>query len=246
MTVAVADFPSAWLTERVGGDAVDLQEVAADGLRQSGFDLVAFVPGLDAEVDAVVATLPPEKVVDLTADISRIADPRTPDRRDPYVWFDPVNVATMAGTLADAMAQTNRVEFLATQYYGVRALEVEADALSVDQRLQERLNPCRIPTLVVEAPVLGYLAKAYAFTQVPLIGWRPGQERVRALYFTLDAEPAVRSAATRAGVEVVGVDTLTQKAPNDDLLQGVSDLGDAVAGHQDCPLVVPESTDRPG
>jgi hypothetical protein len=56
----------------------------------------------------------------------------------------------------------------------------------------------------------------------------------------------VRAAAAAAGVRALPVDTLTEKAPNDDLLQGVLDLGEQVADHQNCPLVQPTSTDRPG
>lgn len=246
VSVAVADFPSRWLVERVGGDAGEVREVTAADVRDSGADLIAYVPGIDAEVDAAVATLPDETVVDLTADINRLADPRDRDLRDPYVWFDPVNVATMASTLAEAMAEVSGIPYLATQYYGVRSLDVQADSLAVDQRLQEILSPCRIPTLVVEAPVLGYLAKAYAFDQFPLILWKPKRDPVRALYYTLDAEAAVRRTAAAADLLAVPVDTLTQKAPNDDLLQGVAALGQQIADHQDCPMVTPSATDRPG
>lgn len=246
LRVAVVDFPSSWLADRVGGDAVEVRRVSAAELSGTDADLVAYVPGLDPGVDAAAAGLPEDHVVDLTSDISRLADPRDRTRRDPYVWFDPVNVATMAGTLGTAMARVSSVRYVATQYYGVRSLQVQGDALAVDQRLQERLSPCRIPTLVVEAPVLGYLARAYALTQVPLIAWRPARDPVRALYFTLDAEPAVRKASRISGVRALPVNTLTERAPNDDLLQGVVEVGDEIAAHQDCPFVVPRSTDRPG
>lgn len=246
MTVAVADFPSAYLAERVGGEAVEITPVTATDIAASNADLVAYIPGIQPDVDAAVATLPPDSVVDLTAAINRMADPRDSSKRDPYVWFDPVNVGAMAGTLSDALNERGQVPFPASQYFGLRALRVEADAQAVDQRLQERLNPCRVGTLVVEAPVLGYLARAYAFTQVPLIAWRPKADPVRALYFTVDAEPAVRAAASAEGVAAVPVDTFTRSAPDDDLLQGVVDLADEIAARQDCPFVVPRSTDRPG
>lgn len=246
VSVAVADFPSSWLVERVGGEAVDVRTVSGTDLARSDADLVAYVPSINPDVDAAVATLPAEQVVDLTADIKRLADPSDRDKRDPYVWFDPVNVATMARTLSTAMAESSAIRYLATQYYGVRSLDVEADSLAADQRMQEILSPCRIPTLVVEAPVLGYLARSYAFTQVPLILWRPKNDPVRALYFTIDAENAVKRAAARSGAKALPVDTLTEKAPNDDLLQGVLEVAQEIADHQDCPLVKPKATDRPG
>lgn len=246
VTVAAADFPSFWVAERVGGDAIDLRQENVSALAASDADLIAYVPGIDPAVDAAVAQVPPERVVNVTADINLLASARDPQVKDPYAWFDPLNVATMAQTLGRAMGEASGTEFEALQYYGLRALSVQADALAVDQRLQEELNPCQIATLVVEAPVLTYLAKAYAFDQVPLIDWEPGQDRVEAIYYTLDAAPAVRDAAAAAGVRAVPVDTLTQGAPQEDLLQGVLDTAEKIAGSQDCPLLTPSATDRPG
>lgn len=246
VSVATVDFPSTWVAEQVGGDAADVQRLEPSALAASDADLVAYVPGLDPAVDAAVAGLPADRVVDLTADIGRIGSPRDPGVKDPYVWFDPVNIATMAQTLGAAMAQASATEFEAYQFYGLRALSVQAEALDVDQRLQEQFNPCRLPTLVVESPVLTYLARAYAFNQVPLISWKPARQPVEALYFTIDAEAAVRDAADGNGLKALPVDTLTESAPEEDLLQGVVELGDEIAAHQDCPLVTPTSSDRPG
>ena len=89
--------------------------------------------------------------------------------------------------------------------------------------------------MVVEAPVLTYLARAYAFDQVPLILWKPGEQRVESLYYTVDAQAAVQTAAKRNGIDTVPVDTFTESAPEEDLLQGLLDLGDQIAAHQDCP-----------
>lgn len=246
VSVATVDFPSTWIAEQVGGDASQVRRVEASALSTEDTDLVAYIPGLDPEVDAAVAALAPDRVVDLTDDVARVASPRDPETKDPYVWFDPVNVATMAQTLGAAMGKASPTEFEADQYYGLRALSVQAEALDVDQRLQERFNPCRVSTLVVEAPVLTYLARAYAFTQVPLTSWEPAKQPVDAVYYTLDAESAVRKAAAVRAITALPVDTLTESAPEDDLLQGVIDLGDEIAAHQDCPLVTPSSSDRPG
>lgn len=246
VTVATLDFPSQWVAQRVGGDAVEVRSTTADELANVDTDLVAYVPGLDPTVDAAVTTLPSDRVVDLIAGVGRMASPVDPDVRDPYVWFDPVNVATMARTLGQALGEVSETPFEAFQYYGLRALSVEAEALDVDQRMQEQFNPCRIPTLVVEAPVLTYLARAYAFTQVPLILWQPDKDPVRALYYTYGAEPAVRKAASTTGAQSLPIDTFTRGAPEDDLLQGILDTADEIAKHQDCPMVTPTASDRPG
>jgi ABC-type Zn uptake system ZnuABC Zn-binding protein ZnuA len=246
LVVGVVDFPSAWLAEQVGGDGAQIERITAAQVAASDADLFAYVPGLDPAVDSAVAQLPAERVVDLTEDVNRVASLRDPQVKDPYVWFDPLNVGTMAQTLGNAMAKASPTPFEASQFYGLRAFRVQNESLGVDQRLQEQFNPCRIPTLVVEAPVLTYLARAYAFDQVPLILWRPSKQPVSALYFTLDAEPAVREAAQASGLQAVPVDTFTGSAPQEDLLQGLLDTGDLIAEQQQCPLVTPSSSDRPG
>ncbi len=246
VTVAAVDFPSFWLAEQVGGDAAEVERIEAAQIGSTEADVFAYVKGLDPAVDQAAAQLPDGTAVDLTAEVGLTASPRDPAVKDPYVWFDPVNISSMAQSLAVTMAAASPTEFEATQYYGLRALSVEARALEVDQRLQEQFNPCRIATLVVEAPVLTYLSRAYAFDQVPLIAWKPADQPVDALYYTLDAQPAVERAAREAGVEAVPVDTFTVSAPSEDLLTGLLELGDAIADNQDCPLVSPSATDRPG
>ena len=246
LTVATVDFPSKWLSERVGGDAVEVLSIGASEVAQTDADLLVYVPGLDAQVDAAAAELPQDRVIDATGDVNLVASARDAELRDPYVWFDPVNVGTMAQTVAAGLTSASPTMFEASQFYGLRGLSVRNEALGVDQRLQEMFNPCRIPTLVVEAPVLTYLARAYAFDQVPLILWKPGGQRVESLYYTVDAQAAVQTAAKRNGIDTVPVDTFTESAPEEDLLQGLLDLGDQIAAHQDCPLVTPSSSDRPG
>lgn len=246
ITVAAVDFPSAWLAEQVGGDAVHLERISPAEVAGTDADLFAYIPGLDEQVDEAAAGLPEDRTVDVSEDVNRVASPRDPAVKDPYVWFDPINIATMAQTLGTAMTKASPTPFEAYQFYGLRAFSVQNDAHEVDQRLQEQFNPCRIATLVVEAPVLTYLARAYAFDQVPLIAWRPDHDPVRALYFTIDAEGAVREAAAKHGLVARPVDTLTEAAPGDDLLQGLLDLAEEISANQVCPLATPSSSDRPG
>lgn len=246
LTVATVDFPSRWLAEEVGGDAIEVETITATDIADTDAELFAYVPGLDPAVDAAATELPEGRALDVTADVTRIASPRDPDLPDPYVWFDPVNVGTMAQTVANGLIEASPTPFEAFQFYALRGLSLENQALAVDQRLQEKFNPCRIPTLVVEAPVLTYLARAYALDQVPLISWTPSEKPVEALYFTFDAGKPVKRAASQNAVSAIPVDTFTQSAPEEDLLQGLLDLSDEIAAHQQCPLVTPSSSDRPG
>jgi len=135
ITVAVADFPSEWLATRIGGDAVTVERSGASRVTDTDADLFAYVPGIDPAVDTAAQTLPEDHVVDLSDDVSRIASPRDPDVKDPYIWFDPINVSTMAQTLGTAMAEANPVAFEAYQFYGLRTFAVQNESLQVDQRL---------------------------------------------------------------------------------------------------------------
>lgn len=246
MSVATVDFPSTWLAEQVGGDALEVERIDPTEVSGNGADMFVYIPGLDSAVDAAAASLPPDSVVDLTADLTTLASPRDPKTRDPYIWFDPLNVGAMAETLSDALAEASPTPYDAKQYFGLRALATQSRAAEVDEGLQESLDTCRIPTLVVEAPVLTYLARTYAFQQVPLILWNPRRQPVKAAYYTLDAAPAVRKAVKGTDVAAVGIDTLSDSAPRDDLLLGVARTGEQIAAHQDCPRANPTSTDRPG
>lgn len=246
MSVATVDFPSTWLAEQVGGKAVDLQRIAAAEAASTDADFLAYIPGLDPEVDAAAAKLPEDRVIDLTEDINPLASPRDANVTDPYVWFNPVNVGSMAQTLGHALADASPTPYEASQYYGLRALATQETALGVDETFQERFDACRNGDLVVEAPVLTYLAQAYAFEQIPLILWDPRKKPAGAVYFTADADVAARKAAAKANVPAVPIDTLVDRAPHDNLLLGLTHLGRQIAAHQDCPRVAPTSTDRPG
>ncbi|MEI2621745.1 MAG: zinc ABC transporter substrate-binding protein [Candidatus Nanopelagicales bacterium] len=101
------DFPSKWLSERVGGDAVEVLSIGASEVAQTDADLLVYVPGLDAQVDAAAAELPQDRVINATGDVNLVASPRDPQIRDPYVWFDPVNVGTMAQTVADGLTSAS-------------------------------------------------------------------------------------------------------------------------------------------
>ncbi len=103
VTVAAADFPSFWVAERVGGDAIDLRLTDAADLAASEADLIAYVPGIDPAVDAAVADLPDERVVDVVGDVSLLASVRNPQVKDPYAWFDPVNVAKQVPGLRELL-----------------------------------------------------------------------------------------------------------------------------------------------
>lgn len=233
ITVAATDFPSAWLAEQVGGEAVLVERVSAADIPGVDADLLAYVPGLDAAVDAALAQVPGDRVVDLTEDVRLLAYPADRTRKDPYVWFDPANLGPMANTLASAMTEASTDPVIAVDYYGFGAVVVQNQGLEADRRNQDLLSSCRVANLVVDRPVLTYFSRAYGFDQIPTLLWDLEQAPVTALYATPDTRPAVRKVA--GDLPVVTIDDLSRRAPSDDLLQGVLDTADIVAEHQNCP-----------
>lgn len=246
LTVATVDFASTWLVEQVGGKAVESDRITAAQLATTSADLFAYIPGLDPVVDAAVTTLPEEQVIDLTQDVKVLDDPLDPARPDPNVWFDPAAVAQMAATLGEYLIDASPTAYEAQRYYGLRSLALQDRAQSLDTDAQERFDACRIGTLVVDRPILTYLAHAYAFDQIPLGLWKPRKAPVEALYYTPDAAARARRAAAQQDVRPVVIDQMTRDAPDEDLLQGVTDVMDRIAANQDCPRIKPVSTDRPG
>ena len=87
--MATVDFPRSGCPERVGGDAVEVLLIGASEVAQTDADLLVYVPGLDAQVDAAAAGLPQDRVIDVTGDVNLVASARDGCATDPYVWFDP-------------------------------------------------------------------------------------------------------------------------------------------------------------
>ena len=114
LTVATVDLK--WLSERVGGDAVEVPRSARPRWLQTDADLLVYVPGLDAQVDAAAAGLPQDRVIDVTGDVNLVASARDAELRDPYVWFDPVNVGTMAQTVAAGLTSASPTMFEASRF----------------------------------------------------------------------------------------------------------------------------------
>ena len=200
------------VVSRVGGDAIDLVillPVDADphAFEPTPQDRVAIAradvlvlngAGLEAGLDSILGTAA-GVIVDLSEGLALRALDEDHEEHDdihheehddehgqvdPHTWFDPMNVAVWADTLAEAFAKIDPAN-AASFRENAAAYRRELEAL--DRWIAERVEaiPVENRRLVTDHTVFGYFADRYGFEQVGAIF--PG--------FSTVAEPSARELA---------------------------------------------------
>jgi zinc transport system substrate-binding protein len=93
--------------------------------------------------------------------------------KDPHVWLDPANMATMARTVADALAAKSP-ELSATFATNATAYISELETLGSD--IDTTLANCESRALVTSHRAFAYLAKRANLDQVAISGVNPEEE----------------------------------------------------------------------
>ncbi len=221
-TVAAAFYPLAYVAERVGGDAVRVENLTAPGLephdleltpRQVGdlaeADLVVFEAGFQPAVDDAVEQNAADKALDVTEVVELLPASAEEEHAegeehaeeehdhgdlDPHVWLDPTRLATITEAVADRLT-----ELAPNDAAGIRsrADDLTAELTALDDEFRTGLGSCEIDTFVTSHAAFGYLADRYGLHMQGISGLDP------------EAEP---SAAQIAEVQNVvtqnGVDTI--------------------------------------
>lgn len=177
--VVAAVYPLAFVAERVGGDRVTVESLAAPGVEPHDLeldpdqvddvqtaDLVLYVGGGfqpavedalgDAEGDAV----------DAVAAAGATGD-------DPHVWLDPVRMQDVARAVATALAE---VEPAGADAYAAAAERLVADLDALDAELRAGLAGCEGDLLVTTHAAFGHLAARYGLEQEGIAGLTPEAE----------------------------------------------------------------------
>lgn len=92
---------------------------------------------------------------------------------DPHVWLDPVRLATIAGAVADQLAELSPER---AGDFEQRALDLTAELKALDSEMREGLSQCERSEIVTSHDAFGYLADAYGLEQVSLAGLSPDDE----------------------------------------------------------------------
>jgi zinc transport system substrate-binding protein len=223
VSAVVGFYPYAFVTERVGGDDVDVTDLTAAGgephdleltPRQVGAvgeaDLVVYSAGFQPAVDEAVEQQAEDRALDVLSTVE-LRDggehgPEEEDREeeghegdehasgDPHVWLDPVRLATIATAVADRLAE---VDPDSAADYRSRADELGQELTALDDELRAGLSSCDRSQIVTSHDAFGYLADAYGLEQVAIAGLSPEDE----------ASPR-RLAEVAAQAEAAGVTTI--------------------------------------
>lgn len=175
LDVTTAFYPLAFLTERIGGPAVEVTTLASPGIephdleltaRQvaglSEADLVVYLSGFQPAVDDAVA-----QQADNALDVASVA-PLTDG--DPHVWLDPIRFAAIADALAARLAEIDPDR---AADYTARAAALRAELAELDADFTAGLTDCQQRVLVSSHDAFGYLATAYDLRQLSLTGLSP-------------------------------------------------------------------------
>lgn len=206
-TVAASFYPLQFVTERVGGDLVDVTNLTKPGAEPHDLelapqdlatltdaDLAVYLSGFQPAVDEAVAQLDSAQALDVAdaADLSLTYEPidhsdEDADHADhadgivdPHFWLDPQRLADVGDEVALALS---RLDPEAQQTFEENAQALRSDLEALDADFRAGLADCERRQLVTSHTAFGYLADAYDLEQVGLVGLSP------------DAEPSPQSLA---------------------------------------------------
>ncbi|MBW8483513.1 metal ABC transporter solute-binding protein, Zn/Mn family [Actinomadura parmotrematis] len=197
--VVASFYPMAWLSERVGGGAVQVTTLTAPGAEPHDLELTAkqvgrvgkarlvvYVKGVQPAVDDAVAKEAKGRALDAAATVPTLPATHLGEEEDeehghghaeagydPHLWLDPARMATVAKALGDRLAQADAAH---AADYRARAAAVVKDLTALDGAYAGGLRACKQKTIVTAHAAFGYLAQRYGLRQVPVAGVDPAAE----------------------------------------------------------------------
>ena len=224
LSVAVAFYPFQFVSERVGGDLVKVENLTSPGAephdlelapRQvallSSADLLVYQTGFQPAVDQALTQAQPKRAVDTASFLQFMPATEGEDAHadegdshadegdshgglDPHVWLDPTNMVTITEHVRDALIEARPA---AKDTFTDNAAALVGELKKLDSDFSSGLAGCQIKPFVTSHAAFGYLAHRYGLEQVAIRGLEP------------DTEPtAVRIAEVQALVKANGVTTI--------------------------------------
>lgn len=252
LAVVVSAYPYEFVAERVGGDAVTVENLTQPGAEPHDVELTAQQVSRLGEADVVVRSLGFQPALDdaleqadvEVLEVLDVVETRTGGATaddetavDPHIWLDPDRLATVADAVAEQLARQQPDE---AEGFRERAATLRSDLEALDADFAAGLASCARRQLVTSHDAFGYLAEEYGLEQVPLSGLSP------------DAEPSPRRLAEVAefaranGVTTVFFEELVSPRVAEQLarevgaeatvlspLEGAPDEGDYVTAMRD-------------
>lgn len=195
VAVSAAFYPYAFLSERIGGDDVTVDNLTAPGgepheleltprqvaaLGES--DLVVYASGFQPAVDEAVEQQAEDRALDVNQ-IQPLREGYVPledgelvpeeEGADPHVWLDPMRYDAIAQALAERLGEVDPDNASA---YAARAEELSAELTALDEELASGLKTCERREIVTSHNAFGYLAERYDLEQIAVTGLTPEEE----------------------------------------------------------------------
>jgi zinc transport system substrate-binding protein len=203
LQVVVGAYPYEFVTERVGGQAVQVENLTEPGAEPHDVELTPQQVGRLGQADVVVRSRGFQPALDdalaqSEADVVEVLDlveTHAADEDghahedgvhtdgedvDPHVWLDPARLATIADAVAGELAQQSPEH---AEGFAQRAAQLRTELEALDADLAAGLASCQRRQLVTSHAAFGYLAEEHGLEQVALSGLSP------------DAEPSPRRLA---------------------------------------------------
>lgn len=243
---AVAAFyPLAYVTERVAGEHVEVDNLTQVGGEPHGLeltvketadvsaaDLVVFESGFQPAVDDVLSggvdgvLVDAVEVVELRPVTDHSEEGHADGHEDehdhehgdvdPHFWLDPLLMADLGDAVAEGLAEVDPER---AQEFSDNAADLRADLEALDLAYADGLAACERDTVVVHHDAFGYLAR-YGLHLEPIVGLSPDAEATPA-----DLGRLQRLIRTE-GITTVFAESLVDSAAADSL---AGDLGLEVA-----------------
>lgn len=232
LDVVVAFYPLQFASETVAGERATVTNLTTPGAEPhdleltpkqiaalSSADLVVYLKGFQAQVDAAVEQQKPKNVIEITSvvemkkltadadhdhDHGATASPGTHDDHDhggvdPHVWLDPSNMTKIAAAIEAKLAE---IDSAGKDTYQANLAKATTQLTTLDNDFKTGLASCKIKEIITTHEAFGYLTTRYQLTQIGISGLSP------------DAEPSpariaeVQSLAKKHGVTTIFYETL--------------------------------------
>ena len=247
LAVAAAFYPLQYVTEAVGGDRVEVENLTAPGAEPHDLelaprqvaqlgeaDLAVYLSGFQPAVDDAVAAQAPA-ALDVAEEVDLVpaghgdehADEHADESVDPHFWLDPLRLADAGDAVAARLAELDPE---GAQTYAANATRLREELEELDAELTEGLASCEVDVLVTSHAAFGYLADRYGFTQVGISGLDPDSEpdpRAIAEVANLVRESGVTTVYSEVLVDPAVAETVAAEAGATtavlDPLEGITD-----------------------
>lgn len=226
--IATAAYPFQFIAERVSGahgvvsnltkpgaEPHDLELTPRQVASIASADLVIYERGFQPVVDEAVAQSENPHVLDTTTVVPLKAHDDQEGSLDghehqavaagldPHVWLNPLNVTTIADSVAERLAAIDPARAAA---YRANARRLDRQLKDLDLRFRAGLASCERTEFITTHAAFGYLADRYGLTQIPISGLSPDAE----------ASPAriaeVHQEAQAHGITTIFFETLVSPA----------------------------------